>query len=916
MDKELEQLLAQWLTATNEGNVKNKIGERIAELCAHAKLEEKYASRLQSALLIPRRGEEGVVILDIVYKLDDGRIIFAESKFNQSKRGKVNQLIYAVDDEVGAAQVLTVEGGITQLDPRWTLDRIKEIEKKNARLAREFSIAADNGNLIVLEIRSVPEVSGGKAVIKEIQVTDETQTFNNFKRGISAKLSDKQKAVRSLGKKLAFDRSPAEHAEWIAKYAKKEKEKAKFLRKKANAAQKEADSEVKEDIKKIKNEIAKKADEAAKKAENEVVRATAEAEQEYIRLAGIGQLDKDALEKAAATAKSKAVDLRKKADTAAEDAKKAAAKVEEAKDYLKKAPENRPDWRRIRTERLQDAEELAKEAGHDAERAKELAEKAELEYKQLTGSDLQGTGDPMKSSPATEAKISGKPPEKPLTLKDAPDIHTRRSSSSKAVESKAVDTKGTNARGIVAETDTAVKIEDTAGSAIKAKSAIKVLGDAEEVVSKAGKARFVVELAFRGASVIGKIGKFVFTFLEVSGLNLLGDILLLIDAIDFIFGWLNRKEIQKQKEWKRIIGFLFGDPLVIKGLYNITYMASIRPAILSIMERKLRDDSYTRNFLFWLEKWNTDKDWEGFVYVEVHIPIEKQARLQSDPDEGYNCKYYGSGTPPVINLTDNPVENEFTEKKTGIKGPGEVGNLSTGPNQPPYSDPMYNYGVETSDLDVLFTQPIPCLTPFDFIIIKCRTLFSSVISFISKYDPLISKDTDTYIDENFIEEFLKGDVFKGYKFMQPLNDGIIHYALSLIFWVINYLSRHSAIKSDFDMGMDNINYNKGMFRRQQLLFGLTRPLKEDNNPFRKYEMKTSPFYDLGLLLMKITEGETKRDLVKPIDPEIKDLTKVYLAEFAIEIDNDIKRAFRDTQKRPYQYQYKGAEKTVKKVEGI
>jgi hypothetical protein len=831
MDKELEQLLAQWLTATNEGNAKNKIGERIAELCAHAKLEEKYATRLQSALLIPRRGEEGVVILDIVYKLDDGRIIFAESKFNLSKRGKVNQLIYAVDDEVGAAQVLTVEGGITQLDPRWNLDRIKEIEKKNARLAREFSIASDNGKLIVLEIRTVPEVSGGKAVIKEIQVTDETQTFNNFKRGIPAKLSDKQKSVRSLAKKLAYDRSLVEHAERIAKDAR---------------------------------------------------------------------------------------DLAEKADKAAKTAKKATDKVQKAKDYLQKAPANRPDWIRSRTKRVQDAEELAKKAGHDAERAKELAEKAELEYKQLTGSDLRGTGDPMKSSPATEAKISGKPPEKPPTLKDAPDIHTQKSPGSKAVESKAVDTKGTNERGIATETGTAVKIEETAGSATKAKSAIKVLGEAEEVVSKAGKARFVVELAFRGASVIGKIGKFVFTFLEVSGLNLLGDILLLIDAlidaIDFIFDWLNRTEIQKQKEWKRIIRFLFGDPLVIKGLYNITYMASIRPAILSIMESKLRDDSYTKNFLFWLDKWNTDKDWQGFVYVEVHIPIEKQARLQSDPDEGYNCKYYWSGY-PVINFMDNPVENEFTEKKTGIKGSGEEGNLSTGKNKAPYSDPKYNYGVETSDLDVLFTQPIPCLTPFDFIIIKCRTLFSSVISFISKYDPLISKDTDTFIDENFIEEFLKGDVFKGYKFMRPLNNEIIHYALSLIFWVIKYLSRHSAIESDFDLGKNNIRYNKGMFRRQQLLFRLTKPLKEDNNLFRKYEMKTSPFYDLGLQLMKITEGETERDLVKPIDPEIKDLTKVYLAEFAIEIDDDIKRAFRDTQKRPYQYQYKGAEKTVKKVEG-
>ena len=123
MNEVVNKLLTEWLTATDVHNAKNKLGEKIAELCAHAKLEEIYGTKLKAALIIPRRGKEGTIILDIVYEMQDGDIIIAESKFNLSKRGKVNQVIYGADDEIGAALRMTVEDAVTQLEGQWVKDR-------------------------------------------------------------------------------------------------------------------------------------------------------------------------------------------------------------------------------------------------------------------------------------------------------------------------------------------------------------------------------------------------------------------------------------------------------------------------------------------------------------------------------------------------------------------------------------------------------------------------------------------------------------------------------------------------------------------------------------------------------------------------------------------------------------------------
>ncbi len=900
---ELERLLAEWLASPYD-NIKKSIGEKIGELCADIKVKEMYAGRIKKVLVIPRRGEKGAVILDIAYELDKDEVLLIESKFNTAKKGKVYQNIFEADDVTGTGAVETIklEDQVTQLEGPWLQDRITEIRRQDNRLANKLSTAWEKSKLRVHEINTVPEVANGKATIKEISVKDETENLNKFKQGIHQQITDKERGLRDIAKKEANNRKAANEAKDRAKKLRGEAETAKKdaerLREKANKAKENVKNFKKESTRSEKEKLAKEADDVAKNAEHnsaKVNQAATQAEIEAKQLNNVVEsLDKESIKQVQA----RAISL----NNEAQNAEKKAARL---RDKATKAKENINNFKKESTRKekaklAQEADITAGKAESEAVKARQAAVNADIEAKQLTKINSKGTASTATEAKLTEASAKDIITEKqPIKASTAVDVG---SANTKAIHAKDIEKRGTDLKGIKGEISTTAKADKAVETGSKVSSAIEILETGEKVAAKAGKAKFVVKLAFSGAKVIGKIGKFIFTFMDVTGLNLLGDLLLLVDVVDFVVDWINRKEIERRKEWKRLIAFLFGENKSIKGLFNISYQTSIQPAILSIAEFKLRDTNYQKNYLYWLNKWNSDSGWQGFVYTVVNVSLERQVRLQSDNDEDYNTKYYLNGA-INISFTDAPVENKFTQKFVGTFGPMDERNYATQGRQPPYSDPKYNYGVETNELDVSYTQPIPYLTPLDFIIVKCRILFSSIIGFIAKYDPIISKDTDTFIDENFIEEFLNNDIFKGYEFKRPLNNENIHYSLAFIFWTIKYLSSHSGVEDDFVIDK-NRHYNNGMFRRQQILFKLSRPLID--NKTNKKLTNTSPFDDLRGKLLNIINNETKSDLIKPIDKELQNLTDDYLSNFASEIDDDIKRVFEDTKKRPYAYQYTGA----------
>ena len=222
-----------------------------------------------------------MVILDIAYELEGNAFVIAESKFFTSQRGKLVQTIIASDDVVGEAQLVNVEGGITQLEGMWLRDRISEIKKKDYLLARKLDEAWKDLRLTVLEVRTVPEIKAGKAFIKDILVKDETETANRFIRGLPVERTPKQKLARDISKRLALDKSAAGTAAKVAKDLREKADKANktadALRGKAEKARRDVAATEKPDIKAKRERTASDLEKSSLQADEEARAANAAA---------------------------------------------------------------------------------------------------------------------------------------------------------------------------------------------------------------------------------------------------------------------------------------------------------------------------------------------------------------------------------------------------------------------------------------------------------------------------------------------------------------------------------------------------------------------------------------------------------------------------------------------------------------
>ena len=76
-------------------------------------------------------------------------------------------------------------------------------------------------------------------------------------------------------------------------------------------------------------------------------------------------------------------------------------------------------------------------------------------------------------------------------------------------------------------------------------------------------------------------------------------------------------------------------------------------------------------------------------------------------------------------------------------------------------------------------------------------LSSAIIGFVAKYDGQVDKNIDELISEDFVDEFLNQDIFKGRKFDKPLNDDVVHSPLTFLFNVAKFLSKHGSQQTDF-----------------------------------------------------------------------------------------------------------------------
>ena len=167
-------------------------------------------------------------------------------------------------------------------------------------------------------------------------------------------------------------------------------------------------------------------------------------------------------------------------------------------------------------------------------------------------------------------------------------------------------------------------------------------------------------------------------------------------------------------------------------------------------------------------------------------------------------------------------------------------------------------------------------------IVKCRHLIAEVATFIAAYD-------DTIVAGMNIHDEIPGGLGKiywldGHPFPAPLNGPAIQFCLKSIYWVADNLSVHAHLQNDFARRERTDRFTIGFYRRQQILFELSR-----RRPMRK----------VADSLTSIARATTSTPGI------LEDLE--YLRELAASIDDDLVRTFAACSRLPTSlgYNYQG-----------
>lgn len=196
----LEELLEKYVEYNNRANPAeiaafNKIKEEIGEHIADLAVAEKFGLEAQ-ARAVPRRGVKGAPVLDRVYELapskylyaEEGAFIIADAKFGESDLARSHfKRRFLV--EGGKMTPLPARFQITQLDPDWIRERIREVARREAEaaaqqgvtltksLADDLDRAAREDRLRIIEVRGSLDLQNGQVVGINGEIVDHTQEF-------------------------------------------------------------------------------------------------------------------------------------------------------------------------------------------------------------------------------------------------------------------------------------------------------------------------------------------------------------------------------------------------------------------------------------------------------------------------------------------------------------------------------------------------------------------------------------------------------------------------------------------------------------------------------------------------------------------------------------------------------------------
>jgi hypothetical protein len=654
-----------------------------------------------------------------------------------------------------------------------------------------------------------------------------------------------------------------EKATRLEKKVKDAKKTSQDARKAAQDARKAAKKAVKEaeDAKKI----AKKAVEEATNLENELNKLLEADPRNISSPATKGRLTNKLLEadrRAIKLAKKSAERLSNAANQAQERAttldKKAVKKAEKAKEAAKKVPSV--------VEEATKAKDVVKKAVEEAEKAKKAAKKAieeatnlEIELNKLLGTYLDREAI---RSRATEGRFT-------KDKSNAPFDKIEQNTEKLAKEERVV------AQNIEPELNKSLAADQRAISSESRLTKPRRLGSAaEHGLAKTTQLAKLSKISIKGLRLIRSIGKFAFLlFIPTSLLDIAFTL-----AIE-LYDWDQKRRRRLQEELHEIINFLFTpNKLITVYKYNNTsfkYRVGCLHEITEEVHKKLFSDQFD-NISYWLSNWNNDKKWIGFVYGQIVMTVQiHQEKLYTYIPDHELKKYYFANIPDKVNFKRDLTENTLLEKYDVTFQPNDKRNLFTGEHS------MTFIADNVAGRIINYTMPTPILTPFDFIIIKCRSLIAEIISFVSHYD--------SYVVEG-MEQFNNDDYFDIYRInwlenYPPINSSNAHYCLTEIDKTIHFLKQHKPDdNSDFERGAV-YELTKGHNKRKLLLEQLNR---------RAIKGKTK-FYHIGLLLNNLISAQYDSSL---------------LMNLAFDIDEDIKKAYQDciskNKYRAHHFEYRGS----------
>ncbi len=413
--------------------------------------------------------------------------------------------------------------------------------------------------------------------------------------------------------------------------------------------------------------------------------------------------------------------------------------------------------------------------------------------------------------------------------------------------------------------------------------------ETEASAAKLGRLTRVLSLSKR----IGKLT--VGLYLPLTKLELVLELAL------YLWEWDQRRRRADEEEWRRIVEFLFGFAEPIADPFVGSYAPSLGSFFWSEVSRRLNSPGDPENMVHWIDKWDREERWLGFVYAgvstelirNVHAPHGGSATLAPNP-----VRYFSGAVVPQFKRFSLASSRTKRERETRTLPPEHGDNLLTrGRSGDPLekgiedvslrSDYLYR-DVRETKLHVEIVAPTPALTPFDYLAFKCRDLMVEILRFISKFDESFFVNAPF---ENATALFTTY-WYEGVRFPAPIDSARAHRSLKELHRIAQQLEMHTPLPEESpDVGWE---------RRLRLT-----QLGHFPNSYRR------PLYQIALDLNLLASNLDYRAYRPRQDPELEYLTNETLYDAAISIETGFKRIYADMATdrkgpRAHEYRYTGS----------